>query len=174
MNNNTILIILAIIAVAYFVYKMLVSNQATVSKLKQAPVYQYEAKAYPMTKSESDFFKILLDVSGDRYYVFPQVHLSTILNHKINGQPWKPAFNHINGKSVDYVLCDKQTLKPVYAVELDDKSHESETRQERDREVERIFKAANLPLVRFSNYISLSQDDIAQRFIEAHNLAEAN
>jgi len=42
-----------------------------------------------------------------------------------------------------------------------------------DREVERIFKAANLPLVRFSNYRSLSQDDIAQRFYEAHHLAEA-
>ena len=60
--------------------------------------------------------------------MFPQVHLSALLDHKVKGQDWRIAFRHINGKSVDYVLCDKATLQPVYAIELDDYTHEPRTR----------------------------------------------
>jgi len=120
-----------------------------------------------MTKAENDFFRMLNSAAGDRYFIFPQVHLSAILDEKIKGQNWKAAFKHINGKSVDYVLCDKQTLKPVYAVELDDYTHNYSNRQERDIEVERMFQSAGIPLVRFDNYKTLTENDIAQRFFEA-------
>jgi len=122
-----------------------------------------------MTKSESEFFRMLVNVANDRYFIFPQAHLSAILDEKIKGQNWKYAFRHINGKSVDYVLCDKITLKPTYAVELDDYTHEYADRQERDKEVERMLQCAGIPLVRFSDYKTLNQEDIAKRFFEAHN-----
>lgn len=139
------------------------------TKQKVQKLYEYKAKDHVMTESEAEFFKTLVEVAGDRYYVFPQVHLSAILDHKISGQGWKYAFGHINGKSVDYVLCDKTTLKPVYAVELDDKTHERTDRIERDVEVERIFQGVNIPLVRFSNYKNLSLTEIDQRFFDAHS-----
>jgi very-short-patch-repair endonuclease len=121
-----------------------------------------------MTKSESEFFRMLDKAVCDRYYIFPQAHLSAILNHKVPGQNWKYAFRHINGKSVDYVLCDKQTLKPVYAVELDDYTHSYSDRQERDQEVERMLQSAGIPLVRFGEYKTLTKDEISRRFFEAH------
>lgn len=120
-----------------------------------------------MTKSESDFFRLLNDVASDRYFIFPQAHLSAILDEKVKGQNWKAAFRHINSKSVDYVLCDKQTLKPVYAVELDDYTHNYSNRQERDREVERMLQCAGIPLVRFSDVNNLNEEMIAKRFFEA-------
>lgn len=120
-----------------------------------------------MTKSESDFFRLLNNVAGDKYFIFPQTHLSAILDEKVKGQNWKAAFRHINGKSVDYVLCDKQTLKPVYAVELDDYTHNYSNRQERDREVERMLQCAGIPLVRFSDVNNLDEEVIAKRFFEA-------
>lgn len=63
-----------------------------------------------MSNTEAEFFKKLQGVAGERYFVFPQVHLSALLDHKVKGQDWRIAFRHINGKSVDYVLCDKATL----------------------------------------------------------------
>jgi len=170
MENNFIIIALVILFVAYIVYTKLVGSKGTDRKSRETAIYKYKSKDYIMTQSEVEFFKILINVAGDRYFAFPQVHLSAILDHKVPGQDWKPAFRHINGKSVDFVLCDKVTLKAVYAIELDDTSHESTVRQERDGEVERIFQDTDLPLVRFSNYKSLSQDEIAQRFYEAHSL----
>ena len=79
------------------------------------------------------------------------MHLSAILKSNVSVNDENYAFRHINGKSVDYVLCDKQTLRPTYAIELDDYTHNQAARRKRDAEVERIFKEADLPLVRFKN-----------------------
>jgi hypothetical protein len=124
-----------------------------------------------MSRVEGEFFIKLERVVQERYYVFPQVHLSAILDHRVKGQEWKYAFRHINGKSVDYVLCDKATLEPAYAIELDDYTHEKADRRERDIEVERIFEAANLPLVRFRNK-DTSEDEIIQALANAYKLAD--
>lgn len=151
--------------VIIYVATMALSNK----QVQQKNIYQFQAKEHFMTKSESEFFRMLDKVASDRYYIFPQAHLSAILDHKVTGQNWKYAFRHINGKSVDYVLCDRETLKPVYAVELDDPTHEYPDRQERDHEVERILQSAGIPLVRFNDYRKLNQEDIAIKFIEAKN-----
>jgi hypothetical protein len=166
---NYLYILIAICAVSYAVYTYFTNgSNINVAEIKKA-VYDYQAKQYFMTKSENDFFRMLNNVAGDRYFIFPQVHLSAILDEKIKGQNWKAAFKHINGKSVDYVLCDRQTLKPVYAVELDDYTHTYKNRQERDQEVERMFQSASIPLVRFNDYKSLTEDEMAKRFFEAKN-----
>ena len=122
-----------------------------------------------MTKTESDFFTKLERVVSERYYVFPQVHLSSLLDHRVKGQEWSYAFRHINGKSVDYVLCDRQTLQPTYAIELDDYTHDQSDRKRRDAEVERIFDEANLPLVRFRNK-DVSDAEIIQALTNANTL----
>lgn len=126
-----------------------------------------------MTTSETSFFWKLQNVVDSRYLVFPQVHLSALLNHRVVGQDWKRAFYHINAKSVDYVLCSKTTLQPVYAIELDDPSHQREDRVRRDIEVERIFDEANIPLVRFRNVDTLTDEDIANALAGARKLSDA-
>lgn len=168
MNNTYIIFFIIICFVCYAIYVQLSRNTSNknAEQIKKAP-YNYQAKQYFMTKSESDFFLSLNNVAGDRYFIFPQAHLSAILDEKVKGQNWKAAFRHINGKSVDYVLCDKQTLKPVYAVELDDYTHNYSNRQERDREVERMLQCAGVPLVRFSDVNNLNEEMIAKRFFEA-------
>lgn len=166
-----ILLISLIVGALIIVKYLMSSDRSAGSDTKKAPVYKYSRKNYIMTRAESEFFKLLSDVASDKYYVFPQVHLSALLDHKISGQNWKPAFRHINGKSVDFALCDKTTLQPMYAVELDDLTHDADDRRLRDVEVERIFAAANLPLVRFRNYKSLSKNDIIQRFADANTQA---
>jgi len=170
---NYLYLFIAICAVGFAIYTELFSKKTSTTEIKKT-VYSYRAKQYFMTKSENDFFRMLNNVAGDRYFIFPQVHLSAILDEKINGQNWKAAFKHINGKSVDYVLCNRQTLKPVYAVELDDYTHNYSNRQERDHEVERMFQSAGIPLVRFNDYKTLNQEGIAQRFFEVHNSNVSN
>ena len=98
-----------------------------------------------------DYRKNLKEIVGEKYYIFPQMHLPTFLEHKIVGQNWFGAFRHIDEKSVDFILCDKQTFSPMLAVELDEKSHEQSARQDRDREVERILDVAKMPLLRIRN-----------------------
>ena len=101
-----------------------------------------------MTRAEHDFYDKLGQAVGHEYRIFAQVHLPTLVDHKVKGQKWRPAFAHINGKSVDFVLCDKEYLSPKRAIELDDKTHKRADRIARDDFLERALSAAKVPLVR--------------------------
>lgn len=143
--NNWWLIIFIIFAIALFVIARLIELPA------QKPEYQYGRRDCIMTKAERKCFFSLNEAVGGDYDVFPQIHLPSILNHKINGQKWFGAFRHIDEKSVDFVLCRKSDLFPILAIELDDWSHERPERQKRDKEIERILRGANLPLLRLQD-----------------------
>lgn len=114
--------------------------------------YRYTRKNYFMTRSEREFFNVLLPLVEHNYVVFAQVHLSTLLSHKVKGQHWQGALSHIDRKSVDFVICDKKFLSPKLVIELDDTSHERTDRQLRDQEVEWIFEQAQIPLLRIPNH----------------------
>ena len=166
-----IYVILGLVIVAIFLLKVGLSNASSKRKVFKDNVYNYSAKNLLMTRTEAEFFIKLDQVVKGRYYVFPQVHLSALLDHQIKGQDWRYAFRHINGKSVDFVLCDRVTLRPTYAIELDDLTHEQADRRKRDIEVERIFKEANLPIVRFKNK-EVSESEIIQALSNAMKISE--
>jgi very-short-patch-repair endonuclease len=90
-------------------------------------------------------------VIGDRFIVIPQAHLSVFIDQHVKGQNWKAAFRVINGKSVDFLLVEKTTLKPIAAIELDDWSHKREDRVSRDEKVKAILDEAGVLLVRFDS-----------------------
>jgi very-short-patch-repair endonuclease len=113
--------------------------------------FTYTRKRFLLTRAEHTCFEALVTAVGDEYYIFAQVHLPTLLDHKVYGQDWRAARAHIDRKSVDFVLCDKDYLSPQLAIELDDWSHELPERQERDQIVERIFSEAGLPLLRLQS-----------------------
>lgn len=131
--------------------------------------YNYRRKDQLMTNYEAKFFRRLEKVAGDRYYIFPQVHLSSILDHKVKGQDWRAALSTIQRKSVDYVLCSREDLRITYAIELDDSSHDQDERVDRDRTVERILADSGVVLVRFRNSNEMSDEEIKNQFIKAVN-----
>ena len=162
MDGNFILLIIAI-AIFGGLYTFI--NLKSSTKLSddgdiKRSNYRYFAKKYIMTQREGEFFKLLNETLGSKWYIVPQMHLSALLSHKVKGQNWKGAFRHINGKSVDFVLLSKETIKPICAIELDDSSHDRADRSARDEEVERIFKQAKIPLARFRKTDHLSRQDI--------------
>ena len=165
-------IILALVVFVIILISRISSANSSKKKLFKNNTYDYFAKPSLMSKVEGEFFVKLERIVRGRYYIFPQVHLSAILDHRIKGQEWNYAFRHINGKSVDYVLCNRDTLEPTYAIELDDYTHDKVDRRKRDIEVERIFKAANLPLVRFRSK-DILDDEIIQALADAKKLASA-
>jgi len=162
-------IIIGLVVFTLLLARAMLSSSSKTKKVFKNNLYKYSAKSSVMTKAESDFFVKLERVVNERYYVFPQVHLSSLLDHRIKGQEWSYAFRHINGKSVDYILCDRQTLRPVYAIELDDYTHDQDDRKKRDAEVERIFDEAGLPLVRFKNK-DVTDSEIIQALTNANTL----
>ncbi|MDM5002678.1 DUF2726 domain-containing protein (plasmid) [Escherichia coli] len=70
-------------------------------------------------------------------------------------------------KHVDYLLCDKTDLKPLLAIELDDKSHQREDRIARDKLVDGIFKAVGLPVIHHPVKNTYSQSNLIMIISEA-------
>ncbi len=165
--NPFIIFIIIIVVVAFVFRKYLPEIFSEISKNKVSkPNYRYNKKSFLITRAEHEFFDILVEVLGNQYYVFPQIHLIDMLDNKVVGQNWKGAFSHINQKSVDYVICDKAYIKPLLAIELDDRSHEREDRKDRDGNVEQILKDAGMPLLRFGNNGSFNKEEIKHLILE--------
>ena len=163
----TILIIFVILmAVVFIVLKKFSPDIFNNEEKESKSPYNYKKKDFLMSRAEHEFFNILVEVIGNQYYVFPQIHLSTILDNKIVGQNWRGAFRHIDEKSVDFVICDKAYIKPILAIELDDKTHEREDRKGRDGEVERILNESGLVLLRFGNNGSFNKEEIKRLILE--------
>lgn len=159
MAGSSVFLIAIVIVILFIGVAFL---QGTLGKKKRtgSPKYIYKAKSSMMSQREADFFKTLTEIFDQKSYIAPQVHLSALLNHEIKGQNWKNAFRHINGKSVDFVLLSKDTLRPICAIELDDYTHERADRITRDAEVERIFREVKIPLVRFRSPEDMTRQEI--------------
>lgn len=134
---------------------------------REKPKYQYIARRFFLTRAENEFYNVLGQAVGHEYRIFAQVHLDSFLDEKVKGQDWRAAHAHINRKSVDFLLCDKEYLTPKLAIELDDKSHERADRKERDGEVERILKAAGIPLLRVQNHGGFTMEAVGVQVRES-------
>ena len=94
---------------------------------------------------------VLVRVIGGRGHVLAQVSLRQLL--------WLPGTNQSNpgrstwqnkiaAKSVDFVVSDPATLRPLVVIELDEPTHARPARQDRDEDVETMLRAAGLPYLR--------------------------
>lgn len=133
------------------------------------PKYTYRLREHIMTSYEEQVFRKLCEIFQDKCYVIPQVHLSKLFDHKIKGQNWHGAFAHINGKSVDFILLKKNDLSPLCAIEIDDWTHRTTNRKERDKEVERLFASVKLPLLRLRDIEYMTKQDIVDYVAGAIN-----
>ncbi len=99
-----------------------------------------------LSPAEHSFYSVIKTMMGNYLTICPKVGLGDIFfvsrpNENLG------AYNRINRKHVDFLICDPKTLQPKFAIELDDASHQREDREERDEFVDAVFEAANLPLI---------------------------
>ncbi len=161
----TILVIFTVLLIAVVIaFEIFTASES--SDKKEKPVFDYGRKDFLMSRAEHIFFDILVEVLGGQYHVFPQIHLDEIIYPKSYSGKRIFSFRHINQKSVDFVVCDKAYIKPLLAIELDDRTHEIENRKRRDEEVERILNGAGLPLLRVINNSNFNKEEIKRLVLE--------
>ncbi len=135
--------------------------------------WPYRKKNYFFNQTEREFYYILNDILGDKYLLFSKVRMSDLLYlpeylyHSYHYQ------NKIQSKHVDFLICEKQNIKPLLAIELDGSSHLRDDRIERDKEVNEIFKDANLPILHIKvsdHYDKAYLFDVIRKEIELDNV----
>lgn len=127
----------------------------------------YRRKDFLLSRAEASFFGVLTHVVGDKYLIFAKVRLADLLYLPRGTEGRRAAFNRIQSKHIDFVLCSRDGIQPLLAVELDDRSHGEESRILRDRFVAEVLEDAGLPLVRFACRSSYNTAEVKHRVEEA-------
>lgn len=120
-------------------------------------------RRYLLTKAEKSFYGVLRTILGDAY-IFAKVRLADLVEADERHLLRKSNFDHIKSKHIDFVICDA-ALSPVIVVELDDSSHRRPVRVARDRDVDRILKIAELPILRVPVRRTYKPAEIAQQLL---------
>lgn len=106
----------------------------------------YEKKPFVFdAMSELTLYRLLIDIFGDRYYIFPQVVYSRLVQLK-KGESLRYR-THFDKKIADFVLCAKENAKARLVIELDGSSHQSERAIVRDGKVDKMMEQIGLPIL---------------------------
>lgn len=136
----------------------------------------FSKRNYFFSNAERSFYEILCRLSPG-HTVFAKVRLADLVRVEASGREFWQRFNSINGKHVDFVLCDEQ-LAPVVAIELDDLTHTEADRVARDKFVDSVLESAELPVVRVRAKRGYVLDEVRQLLaphlrLNAPNVTEA-
>lgn len=139
-----LLLISALIAVGKFIFEIFFK------KHKDKPdLSVYERKPYLFdTTSEFNLYKVLLELFGDKYYIFPQVNYSHLIQpRKTTWEEERKHRSRIDRKSADFVFCDKERIVPQLIIELDGGVHNYKSKQARDEFIDELTKIVDLPIL---------------------------
>lgn len=119
-------------------------------KKKKQVSASYEKHEALLSAAEIKFYTCLHQAAPEDCIVFSKVRIADVL--KVRDAPdnsqRQSAFNKISAKHFDFVLCDRESLTVRSAIELDDKSHNTQKAKARDFLVNDACKSAELPLLR--------------------------
>ena len=117
----------------------------------------------PLSQPEQVLYHRLVAALPERI-VLAQVQVSRVLGVKkgFNFHEWN---NRINRMSYDFVVCAKDS-SVLAVVELDDKSHDSESRRKADAKKDRASSAAGIRVIRWNVKALPDQAAIREAFSE--------
>jgi len=139
-----VLLIIAVIAIISSLAKVLFAPK------RKNPSFPYERKNPLFTPAERSFLGVLDQAVSPDYRVFGQVRMADVMSVSkgLDKSSRQQAFNKIQSKHFDFVICRASDLSISLVIELDDKSHSAPKRQERDKFMNSATQAAGIPLLR--------------------------
>jgi hypothetical protein len=126
-------ITLALILVAFF-------------SLRDGPL-PYERRGVLLSPAEISLLRSLQLAAREDWLIFSMVRLADIIKVRPKTRKFQSWNSRIQGKHLDFVLCDLETLDIKLAIELEDPSQPSDYGR-RDRFVNTALAAAGVPLLR--------------------------
>lgn len=162
--DKMLIVVAGVALVAFLIVSVLASIEAVRRRRDAIERCQYKPKKRLMTGNEKRCFQLLNDIFGQKFYIIPSVNISDLLNHKVGNQNRYEAYHFIENKTVDFVFCNKRTLRPVCAVKIDDGSVKDHTPGADPKDMEKFFKSAHLPFVRITKPGKITKQDLIEDF----------
>ena len=133
-------------------------------ELEYTIIPNYKIHKNFLTINELKFYKFLIIVVQEirkkfniNLQIFTQVALNRIIDVN-NERKNEELFDKISRKSIDFVLYNDETNEILCCIELDDETHNSESRKKRDELLDKVFEN-NIKLLHLKrqNYYNLEE-----------------
>jgi len=137
-----ILLLLLILASLFaFLFYMRFLDEQSYNLYLQGKLNPYKRKQHFLTTPERELFEMLQScINLEKYLIFPQLHLSTLLAVKDETADLQGKFDWLNRLFVDFVIFKKDSLEPALVIELNDSTHFWNNRKARDQFVNKALE----------------------------------
>lgn len=128
-----------------------IDNNEDLQEIKSENIFLPYVRKNLMTKNEWYFYKQLKPVADKlNYSILCKVRVADLVDIEkgLDKSQWQTAFNRINKKHIDFVLCKPENLYPELLIELDDSTHKSDKVAKRDEFIEKLYEKTGYKLLR--------------------------
>lgn len=159
MEYVLILFIIALIAVALLA--------ARVSESFAPYPYKKRTESF-FTATEDSFLNLLERACGEQYRVFTKIRLDDVVavrQEGLSSSAKRDAHQKLNNRLLDFVLCDKNTMRVAAVIELEPVKT-SNIQMKRNWFLKNTLAAAGVPFLRFKARPGYRPDELGE-FIQA-------
>ncbi|VAW31902.1 hypothetical protein MNBD_CPR01-245 [hydrothermal vent metagenome] len=163
-----LLLIVIVLGILFYFLKNKVSRDslANIVSQKEEKTLQFKRKDFLLNVPERLFFEGLQLVIPSEYVAFPQIVLSNIVKVNSSKKEFWSYQNKINKKTIDFVIFEKQYLKPVIAIEYDGKTHDRSDRQKRDSFVNSVLESAGIKSIHIRHQENINFEEVKNKINE--------
>ncbi len=129
--------------------------------------FLYEAQKTLITNSEKAFYLAIQTVLPHGYLVFPQMNLAAFIQRTDNA-----IFRNELFRNVDFLITDDE-YQPKLVIEINDQTHLTPDRRNRDEKVRNICEEAGIPTVTLWTSYGVNEAYIQSRISETLNALPA-
>lgn len=115
-----------------------------------------------LTDAERRFFDILEGVIPRYCYLLAQVRLANLVRVRPGSASFWKDFSPIGMKCVDFVVVQRDSMRPLLVVELDDRSHGKTGRRQRDQFVDEVLASVSIPILHWSVTAHYNQGELSK------------
>lgn len=140
-----LIVVLVLILGILFYHFVLKSdnNQEKEYKVSDKDKDTLEIKNKYMFQIEIKVLEILNSIDPKKYLALPKICMGSMLLPKGS----KNVYNLLSNKVLDYVIFDRQTMKPILIVDIFDNTFNDEALAEQDPNLTKILADLKLPVV---------------------------
>ncbi len=130
----------------------------------------YAPRKTVLSPAERSFLGVLEQVLPEDVGLLVKIRLGDVFvtRQGLTASQRASAWNRINQKHVDFLLVRTTDLAPLAGIELDDSSHEEDTRKRRDRFVDAVFESCNVPLLHVPVQAAYNPTELKSTIARAH------
>lgn len=127
--------------------------------------FSYQLRESFLSEAEISFYRVLKNMVSERLLIFPKVSQADVFS--ISGSDVSKDSDMKNQKTVDFLLCEPDSFKPVLALFFEDNKNPDADHINKEESLDVVFTGAGLPFVKVHAMDSYDIPELARAFRKA-------